>query len=64
MRNCNSREYTRLVCLLDFTADFGVKTKRKVDAKLSAALSEQNWWYSELSVHSNPDYNFTAVCTQ
>ena len=50
-------EIIRLVCLLDLTTDFGVKNKRKVDAELPAAREEQNW-YLELSVHSNPDSNF------
>ena len=46
-------ENIRLVCLLDLTADFEVKTNGKVDAELSASLSEQNW-----CVYSSPDSNF------
>ena len=38
-----------LVCLLDLTAEFGVKTNAKLT--LSAAREEQNM-YSELSGHS------------
>ena len=57
-----SREYViveniRQVCVLDLTADFGVKSKLKIDAELPAAREEQNW-YSGLSVHSNPAFNF------
>ena len=46
-------ENIRQVCLLDLATDFGVKTIRKVDAELPAAREEQNW-YSEPSVRSNP----------
>ena len=46
-----------LVRLLDLTADFGVKTKHKVDADFQAARKGQNW-YAKLSVHSDPDSKF------
>ena len=35
-------ENIRLVRLLDLTADFGVRKKRKVDADFRAARKEQN----------------------
>ena len=50
-------ENIHLVRLLDLTADFGVKTKRKIDADFQDARGEQ-YWYSELSVHRNPDSKF------
>ena len=43
-------ENIHLVCLLDLTADFGVKNKRKLDADLSAA------WKNKTGIQ--------AVCTQ
>ena len=47
-----------MVCLLDLSADFGVKKNAKL-----TALSEQNW-YEELFGHRNTDvysllYNFS-----
>ena len=51
-------ENIHLVCLLDLTADFGVKTNaKKLTLNFQLREREQNW-YSELSVHSNPDSNF------
>ena len=50
-------ENLRLVCLPDLTADFGVKTNAKLTPVCPVTWEEQNW-YSELSVHSNPDSNF------
>ena len=47
-------ENMRQVCLLDLTADFGVKTNTKF---IVFGKGEQNW-YSELSVNSTPESNF------
>ena len=47
----------RLIFLLDLTADFEVK-KNAIDAELWAAGRDQNW-YSELSVHRNPNTNLS-----
>ena len=52
-------ENIRLVCLLDLTADFGVKSNAKLTPDFPAAREEHNW-YSELSVNSNPDSNFSV----
>ena len=51
-------ENIRLVRLLDLTAGFAVKTKRKVVADFQAAREKPNW-YSKLSVqHSDPLFHF------
>ena len=58
-RICNSWEYTS-----DLSARFNSwlcsQNKRKVDAELSAAREEQNW-FSELSVHNSPESKFLDV---
>ena len=47
-KSCNSREYTSAL-----SAIFNSQNKRKVDAELPPTRDEQNW-YTELSLHSNP----------
>ena len=52
-RNCNSREYTS-GSPARFNSWLWSQNKRKVEAYFQAASEEQNW-YSKLSVHTNPD---------
>ena len=61
-RICDSRAYMSDLSDL-FNSWLLNQNNRKIDAELPAAREEQNW-YSELSVHSNPDvwsliYNFS-----